>query len=474
MKRIALVAVAVGLMAWAAAPALADSQPTTADIDTAVSNYLASAQSDASLVGGTGSAGYDSGFWIRGGDFTLRINLTLQARYEIFKFDKDEQLGFRGTTANQRIGAGLPGGGDLSGFSLPRSILKFSGTAPCNVRYYVEMDFGHHGGSLYGLPWTYAGYLAQFNGAMWLNNWYQYSNTREAWIEWGMSDLLNVRMGQIMIPSTRQLMTAPELQQFVDISMASSLTGQLQPGYTDRNRDMGVMVHGTFGCSNDWQYMLAVTNGDGGDSIRNVLNPLTNDNFMYSGRLNWAFLEPIGYTEGATRFKSCTWYGEAGVWGSYYAQRVDHPHTKIGNRLMFGGDVALGYGGFSFTGAFTYYKFNKSDVGILDEDWYLILVQAGYLFPDTPWEIAARWSYYNRKIAAAGGDLKPTTSEISGAINYYLNGHGNKLTLDFTYISAKADGAAGGGWFDVYPGVPLGYDSDANHYLIRFQWQLAL
>ncbi len=471
MKRFALAVAAVGLFALVATPAFADNQPTARDIEAAVDSYLATAESDANLVGGPGSAGYDSGFWIRGGDFTLRINLTLQARYEYFGFDSDE--GGHPTTDIDNDDLFIPGGGDLSGFSLPRALLKFSGTAPCNMRYYVEMDFGHHGGSIYGLPWLYHAYLAAPNGGVFVNNTYQYTNTREAWIEWGMSDAFNVRMGQILYPNTRQLMTAPELQQFVDISMASSMTGIYQPGYTDRNRDFGLMLHGAFGCKNEWQYMFAVTNGDGGDSMRNVMNTLSSDNFMFSGRLNWAFAEPIGYTEGATRFDSCTWYGEVGIWGSYYADRFDRPHVSVGDRTIAGIDLALGYGGFSATLAGTWFNFEGSDLGISDEEAIMALAQIGYLFPGTSWEIAARGSWYRRKITD-GTSVEPETITAAVGVNYYLNGHSNKLQLDFTWIDASADGRAGAGYMDVYPGVPLGFNSDGNSMMFRFQWQLAL
>ena len=469
MKRIAMMVVAVGLFAMVATPAFADNQPSARDIEAAVDSYLADANGDANLVGGPGSAGYDSGFWIRGGDFTLRINLTLQARYEYFAFDSDEA----GHPTIDDIDDDLfiPGGGDLSGFSLPRALLKFSGTAPCNMRYYVEMDFGHHGGNIYGLPWLYHGYLAAPNGGVFAINSYQYSNTREAWIEWGASDSFNVRMGQILYPNARQLLVAPELQQFVDISMASSVTGLLQPGYTDRNRDFGLMIHGAFGCKNEWQYMLAVTNGDGGDSIRNVMNTLTSDNFMFSGRINWAFLEPIGYSEGATRFDSCTWYGEIGVWASYYADRFDKPHVTVGDRFIGGIDLAVGYGGFSFTGGFTWFQIEESMLGIEDEKDMIALAQLGYLFPGTAWEIAARYSYWSREIDS---DETPKTQTFALGLNYYLNGHSNKLQFDWTYVSATADGGAGAGYMDVYPGVPLGFNSDGDSMLFRFQWQLAL
>ena len=179
MKHIAWMAVAVGLFAFVATPALADDQPTARDIQAAVDSYIASATQDATLVGGPGSAGYDAGFWIRGGDFLLRINLTLQARYEYFEYDDDEEGTLIGTVP-------WPGG-DLSGFSLPRATLKFSGEAPCSTRYYVELEFGHPGFWVL----TPIHMLAQEQPWPFMNTLYNYSNTREAWIEWGCSDTLN-------------------------------------------------------------------------------------------------------------------------------------------------------------------------------------------------------------------------------------------------------------------------------------------
>ena len=69
MKRIAILAAAVGLLVVGAGAAYADegSQALTArEIQSAVDSYVASADQDVSFVGGPGSAGYDSGFWIRG------------------------------------------------------------------------------------------------------------------------------------------------------------------------------------------------------------------------------------------------------------------------------------------------------------------------------------------------------------------------------------------------------------------------
>jgi hypothetical protein len=460
---LAAVAAACLVVAFAS-PAFADAQPSARDIQAAVDSYLADTTQDANLVGGPGSAGYDQGFWIKGGDFSLKINLTLQARYEAWIWNSDETP----------VPAFFSAGTASSGFSLPRATVKFSGTAPCSISYYMELEFGHWGQDEIDRRFP-RGMLAQLGP---LDQSRNYSNTREAWIQWSMSDAFNIRMGQIKTANTRQMMVAPELQQFVDVSLASAFTGQLMPGYTDRNRDHGVAFHGVFGCKNDWSYLLTVTNGDGGDSIRNVIDQRTSDNLAYSGRLNWAFLNPIGYQEGALRQTTCNWYGELGVWGYYYADRDDLPHTQITNATRFGADLALGYGGFSFTGAFTLGSDKNAAGGKVNYTAYL--AQLGYHFPGTAWEIAARYDGYNvdQKTPAFGGNFGGgAVHEIAFALNYYLNGHGNKLSLDWSLVSGSD--AASVLIFDPYTGYPgasgaTGTGNDSYGMLFRFQWQLAL
>ena len=106
--------------------------------------------------------------------------------------------------------------------------------------------------------------------------------------------------------------------------------------------------------------------------------------------------------------------------------------------------------------------------GEADIDTTIILVQAGYLFPSTAWEIAARFEQRGSEQGAFTG----TMTEIAAAMNYYLNGHGNKMSLDVTI-----DGRVGWGplnFFDVYTGIQPLPGIEDNAILIRFQWQLAL
>jgi hypothetical protein len=223
--------------------------------------------------------------------------------------------------------------------------------------------------------------------------------------------------------------------------------------------------------------MLGVTNGDGGDSIRNVLDPRTSDDLAYSGRVNWAFLQPIGYTEGALGFDTCSWYGEVGAWGYYYADRTDKPHTAHSDFLAFGADLALGYGGFSFTGAISWTEFGTTPDNTTEATWTMILLQLGFHFPGTPWEVAARWSTCDGTFSfpvGGPGDQDLTASEIAFGVNYYLNGHGNKLQLDLSIF----DGQDGGFLpFDAYAGIANSAFASFNEefgVLLRFQWQLAL
>jgi hypothetical protein len=476
MRRAIVVFGVIALTVAVAAPAFADTQPSARDIQSAVDGYLQGGE-EARLVGGPGSAGYDGGFWIRGGDFSLKINLTLQARYEAFDFD-DSSL--------QESSTGFFTGGDLSGFSLPRATLKLSGTAPCNICYYMELEFGHWGEDVLDLiedegPGTVqplgGSPLQSDNLGGFIFQSFNYDNTREAWIEWCYCPVFNVRMGQVKTPTTRQMMVAPEMQQFVDVSLASSHISFMMPGYTDRNRDHGVLFHGAFGCENEFSYIVGVTNGDGGDSIRNVLDPRTDDNLAYSARFNWAFAKPIGYQEGALNFDTCSFYGEAGVWGHFYADRFDKDHTQVSDSVTWGVDVALGYGGFSFTGAFSMATWGDTDDNPIVWDFTTFLAQLGYHFPGTAWEVAARWSTWTHELDAsgvAGPTVEGTTTEFAFGVNYYLNGHGNKLQLDASFFSGSdAESILIG---DPYSGIPLlaGIGDETYGVLIRFQWQLAL
>jgi hypothetical protein len=440
------------------ATSFGDAAPSAREVQSSVDAYLASSKAtgnDASLVGGPGQAGYDGGFWIRGGSFLVKINLTLQARWEGFDW-KDS------------VNEATPGG-DLSGFSLPRTTLKFSGDATCSMHYYAELEFGHAGAVM---PMM-ANPPVVPPPMMWMPGMVEFMEDpgilREAWIEYETCPQFAVRMGLVKTAATRQLMTPPEMQQFVDISLAAASVGSMMPGYTDRNRDYGVAFHGALGCDGAVSYLLTITNGDG-PWHRNVLDGMTNDNYAYSGRVNWDIKGHVGYEECALNQHECEWRLAVGAWADAYANVTrDRKHFNAGEWWSYGVDAAGGYGGFTFCAAYSIATVKNGDPGFVETESACWCAQAGYLFPGTAWEIAARYSLVTMDMGTGLAKMTEGAHEYGFAINYFIDGHANKLTLDASFIQADDLGNFFG---DVYTGYEPTGTGDGT--LVRFQWQLAL
>ncbi|HVG92949.1 MAG TPA: hypothetical protein VND21_00770, partial [Planctomycetota bacterium] len=200
---------------------------------------------------------------------------------------------------------------------------------------------------------------------------------------------------------------------------------------------------------------------------RNVLDGTTSDNLAYSARVNWDFMGHMGYEEGALRQTQCGWVGAVGAWAHYYSDAFQHnPFVKNADRLTWGVDAAVGFGGFSATAAYSMATWDSEQFEDVDLTTYLI--QVGYLFPGSAWEIAARYSayVYEDDFADFGA------SEMAGAVTYYIDGHADKVTLDVAWISSEEDGNRLWDYVNVYPGYWTTGDSDGM--LVRLQWQLAL
>ena len=173
----------------------------------------------------------------------------------------------------------------------------------------------------------------------------------------------------------------------------------------------------------------------------------------------------MGYEEGALKQHDCEWVASAGAWVYDYVDvSRDKPHTNWADRLNWGVDAAVGYGSWSFTGAYSTVVFDQSDVGV-DWDGYSWMAQIGYLFADTAFEIAARYDVYSVDV----GTSTFGATEWGVAINYYIDGHADKVTLDLSNIAAEDDGNLQA---DTYAGYNVTNDGDA--WLLRLQWQLAL
>ncbi|MCB9826118.1 MAG: hypothetical protein H6805_09885 [Planctomycetes bacterium] len=317
-----------------AAPALADG--SARDVQAALDSYLAHDTADVALVGGPGSAGYDNGFWIRGGDFLLRANVTLQARFEAFDHDETQPPETSGgggilMTAQQALPTDF--GGDLSGFSLPRATLKLSGEAPCNIRWYMELEFGHFGRDALSrlaarcAARTSADQFTQFNLGPFFKQ--QLRQHARAWDRSGAAATRCFRMGQIALPTTHQLWSSP--------SCSSSSTSRWprpsraapawlhgsQPRY---GHDPTVRSAATAGGHPCWQSPTVTA------ATASTTSPTTapRDGLAFSSHLNWAFAKPIGYQENALARRPAVCTARSVREGFTYADRTDKAAHGLG------------------------------------------------------------------------------------------------------------------------------------------------
>jgi hypothetical protein len=94
------------------------------------------------------------------------------------------------------------------------------------------------------------------------------------------------------------------------------------------------------------------------------------------------------------------------------------------------------------------------------------LVHAGYLFPESNFEIFGRYDYtHTDDPITAGTATEDTFHEISAGMNYYFAGHNAKFTIDLNYLPNGAPGGTGG----------LDYISSSDdEWVLRGQFQLLL
>ncbi len=141
-----------------------------------------------------------------------------------------------------------------------------------------------------------------------------------------------------------------------------------------------------------------------------------------------------------------------------------------GDEWYVGGDVFAGYGGFTFCAGYTYGEMKDGSPGYVEENSTCWCVQAGYLFPGTAWEVAARYSTISMDMGTGPGAMTEGAHEIGVAVNYFIDGHADKVTLDVAFLSPDDDGEFM--FSDTYAAYHVIGNSDAV--LVRLQWQLAL
>jgi phosphate-selective porin OprO/OprP len=278
----------------------------------------------------------------------------------------------------------------------------------------------------------------------------------EKW-EW-----LSLKVGQWKVEFTRERVISSSEQQMVDRSVIN------RPFTVDRQQ--GIELYGHLKSNNlaDFNYWVAALTGTGRGNVNNDDNHL-----MYFGRLQWNFLgryldfegsdleihtQPVGIVafSAVTNRSPYTRFSQAG--GGYLEgyENGENGQYRVNQMNV---EAAFMYKGFSWQSELHWKeiidKLNNNESDLL-RGYY---IQAGYFVHEAinwwpaPLELAIRNALYRPNEESS----QHRERETSFAINWFFNGHKNKLTAEtsyFHYINT-----------DLVP---------TDEWRFRFQWEISL
>ena len=286
-----------------------------------------------------------------------------------------------------------------------------------------------------------------------------------------------LRIGQWKIDYNRERVDSSGRQQFVERSIVNRVfTIDRQVGVSLRGR----LFEGTPG---DLRYFFGVFTGEG----RGVAND--DDDVMYAARLQWNFLgrdlklrqTDVERTEkptGSLSFGFAEHTGRCTRWSSSGCgnlQAFSAPGGSVDGQFT----VTQATQGFAFKhqGLSIQQEFHWKRVrdraqltdGTKDTDYWGGYAQAGYfwneLFDFVPeeLELAFRYAIVREPEQNATANLlrSQTRQEFTGAANWFFDGHNNKVTLDYSYLTLDNDN-----------NTAIIYGNTQDH-RVRLQWDIS-
>jgi phosphate-selective porin len=279
-------------------------------------------------------------------------------------------------------------------------------------------------------------------------------------------EALGMRVGQWKIDFNRERVDSSGRQQFVERSIINRI-------FTI-DRQIGVQLRGRLFNSTpaDLRYYAGVFNGEG----RGVRN--SNGDEMYVGRLQWNFLgrdldlrqTDVEYTElptaslaigGMVNKGPCTRWSSSGC-GSL--DGFESPITAEDDQFrvkQWVQEFAFKYRGFSIQQE--YHDKSITDRVLQTENQFDgAYFQTGYFFGymfdfiPKPLEFAARYAALKEPNETDRG-VDNDREEYTLAANWFFNGHNNKLTLDYSYLTLD----------DNF------LNQDESDSRVRFQWDVS-
>jgi len=269
-------------------------------------------------------------------------------------------------------------------------------------------------------------------------------------IDWRLDvqpyEWLGFRLGQWKINYNRERVDSSGRQQFVERSIVNEI-------FTI-DRQVGVMLKGRLnkGTAADFRYYAGIFNGEG----RSVNN--SNKNMMKMFRLQWNPLgrdlkwrqSDVSRHEKPTLSIAGAWAGNTGNcsrWSSSGCGGIDGLGADTTNPERYDIDqylaeVAYKYQGFSLQSE--YHWKNIADAETLqNHELDGAYIQAGYFFNEInkaipeELELAFRYAFVNQPDPSNTLSDDQNRKEFTVAVNWFIAGHGNKITADYSHLTLK-------------------------------------
>jgi hypothetical protein len=354
------------------------------------------------------NTGYKEGFYLETLDKKFRLNISgrLQFRYEFL--DRDE------------------GGEDTSSFLVRRARLGFKGhTFGPNIKYQVQAAFD------------------EGKDAHLLDYYFNMTHI----------PAMNVQFGQYKVPFNRHRVTSSAELQLIDRSEANEVF--------NLNRQIGITLHSQKLLDEKFEYAFGFYNGssvtDRGAS--DGKNKESNDNNKHLFLLRAAYnpFGEFGYSEGDLEYSETLKATIGGAVGFSSDEIEIGGSEEDVDTTRVVGELGLKYRGFSFLteGYYRHRDAGKlagaiSRENIVDTGFF---TQAGYFIIPKRLELAGRFSLVDFDDNVFFDDLD-TVREYTGGLNYFFNGHRNKLQASVVKIEDD---------------LHTGKDEDAYKFQLQYQ-----
>lgn len=338
-----------------------------------VYDMLSDADTRASLLGSSMSAGWDRGFFLQSADGNYRLNFGgwIQPRYE-YRSNSDAA--------------------DTSSFLLRRVRLDFRGhVINPNLTFRVMSEHART------------------------------SNLRDAWVNYAFDRQLQVRLGQFTVPFQWHRDVGPRRQHFAERGVPSETFG------FPTGRDAGIMLHGS-DADRKWTYGAGFFDGAG----RNVATSNSDGN-MVSARFSYAILGQVPREESDYSWSEepnlSVGIGGQGAW-SNEVRAWDLGRSPVGNERAdwVTGTVGAHFAwkGFSIA-ADGYLRYVDPDDPAVDSyDGWAWMVSAGYFIMPEKYEIVGRYS----ELRLDSDDRDTREREWGLGLNIYHAGHDWKTRVN--------------------------------------------